>query len=129
MENINELIKCSLTCSGGNNVYHTKSILDINVNKWKNWTSSIENNAICIKKMVNSTFIGDILSNSLDEDIRSYAEKLNPNKTEKQTGLNDLKFQNSHNFISQIDTKFFQEEPVLTRVQATDCVKPWCTVM
>ena len=69
MGNVNELIKCSLTCSGGNKLYHAKSILDMNANKWKSWTNSIENNAICINRMVNSTFIGDILSSSPDEKI------------------------------------------------------------
>ena len=126
MESINGLIKCSLTCSGGSKYYHVKSILDMNANKWKRWTDFVENNTICIERMVNSTFIGDILSSSPDEKISYYSKELNPIKTDKQTGLTDLNFQNSHNFISLIDTKFYQEDPVLTRVEAT--AKPMCVI-
>ena len=132
-ETIGKLVKCSVRYSGGAKEYHVKSILDINFNKWNSWTNSIENKPICIERMVNSTFIGDILSSSPDEKKLSYAKELKPIKTEKQTGLTDLNFQNSLESISLNDTNSFQssyaEEPLLTRVQATDRAKPLCSVM
>ena len=120
-----KLVRCPLTCSGGTKYCHIKSILDITVDKWKSWTNSIEENTICIEKIVNSAFIGDILSCSLDEKILSYATELNPIKTNEQTGLTDLNFQYPLDFISLTDKNFFQEEPVLTRVEATERAKPW----
>ena len=124
-----KLVGCNLTCAGGSKEYHAKTILDINVNKWKNWTNSIEKNITCIDGMVNSVFIGDILSASTSQKIRSYADVLKPIKTERQDDLEDINFQKSPRISTPLGINALypgdkEEDIVITRVQATELAKP-----
>ena len=72
-----ELKNCKIKWKGGDKKYHSRTFIDINVNNWQKWTNSIPLNIICLDRMVEYVPLFDILSNSHDEEIRSYAEVLN----------------------------------------------------